>query len=189
MKKGFLKLVRSKETEQLLKDDPNSFLLLTIIALRANWHDDFNTQGLKQGEALVGDYRNYGLTRQEYRGASLRLRKWQFATFRATNTGTIAKLLDKRIYDINAPTEQPTTQPSSNHQATTNEKYKNVRSIKRGSKGFQPPTEKEVSEYSKSIGITLNSNEFVSYYEALGWDINRGQKMKDWKTCAINYMM
>ena len=187
MKNGFVKLIRSKETERLLKDDPNSFLLLTVIALRANWHDDFNTQGLQQGEALIGDYPNYGLTRQEYRGASLRLRKWQFVTFRATTKGTIARLSDKRVYDINAPTKQPTEQPSSNHQATTNEEYKKLRSLKKERAQLKVPTALEVTEYAKTIDFPLDGNTFVDYYAARGWKVKGGQSMKDWKAAVRNW--
>lgn len=61
MAKGFVKLILSKETEQLLRDDSNAFLLLSVIALRANRDKETNSIGLEQGEAMVGDYRNYGM--------------------------------------------------------------------------------------------------------------------------------
>jgi len=199
MNDGFIKLNRSKETEKLIKDDPNAFLLLTVIALRANRTNTPNDKGLSQGEALVGDYKNYGMSRQEYRGAILRLRSnhqnnhqnnHQIST-RATTKGTIVKLTNSSIYDINQEAEQPTKPPDSNQQdnqtATTNKKLKKHKEVRERVKGFQPPTEKEVSEYAKSINFTnLNSNEFVNYYQARGWELRRGQKMKDWKA-AVRY--
>jgi hypothetical protein len=97
---GFLKLMRGPETEELM-GHPNEFLLLTIISYRARRSDSFNGEGLQPGEAVIGDFRNYGLTERQYRTAKQRLEKWRFSTFRATNKGTIAKLTDSRVWDIN----------------------------------------------------------------------------------------
>ena len=93
-------LQRSKTTEELLQK-PDCFALLTQIALRAKRSDDFNLQNLKVGESFIGDYQRAGLTEQRYRTAKNNLSKWGFATFKATNKGTIAKLTDARVYDIN----------------------------------------------------------------------------------------
>lgn len=90
-----MKLILGRETERMIQDDPAAFKLLTTIAVRAD----------RNGEAMVGDYRNYGLSRQEYRSALLRLRNnhqnSQQITISATNKGTIAKLVNNNIYDIN----------------------------------------------------------------------------------------
>lgn len=110
---GFLMLQRSKETEELLRE-PGCFTLLTLIAYRARRTDGFSVHGLKPGEALIGDHGSCGLTQRQYRTAKVKLENWRFATFRATNRGTIAKLCDSRIYDIN---EEPSDKPSDN-QAT-----------------------------------------------------------------------
>lgn len=118
MSKGFVKLIRGRTVEDAIENDPNAFLIATIIALRANWNKKINILGLSPGEALIGDYRKYGMSRQEYRGALLRLKKRGFVTSRVTNKGTIAKLADSRIYDINIEGQQPSEQPKSNHPAT-----------------------------------------------------------------------
>jgi hypothetical protein len=115
----FIQLKRTDATNELLKDK-NAFVLLTVIALRARRTAAFNTHNLAVGEALIGDHGNYGMSRQEYRTAKAKLKKWKFATIKTTSKGTIAKLLDNDIYDINAEGQQPPKQPSSNHQATTN---------------------------------------------------------------------
>ena len=101
MSGGFLKLMRSEQTAELLKC-PTAFALASIIAYRARRNDCFNTHNLSVGEALLGDYRKYGMSEREYRTAKEKLRKWKIATFQATNKGTIGKLLDESIYDINA---------------------------------------------------------------------------------------
>jgi len=99
-KTAFIKLVRSKEAEELMKK-PDAFLLLTQIALRARRSNDLSVDNLKIGEAKIGDYKNIGLTERRYRTAKRDIQAWGLATFKATNRGTIAKLANKRVYDIN----------------------------------------------------------------------------------------
>jgi len=97
---GYLMLKRAEETIELLKN-PLTFGLLTIIAVRARRTDTLNVHNLQPGEALIGDFKNYGLTQKQYRNAKKNLKKWNLAAFKGTSKGTIATLLDTRIYDIN----------------------------------------------------------------------------------------
>ena len=113
----FIKLNRSPETLELL-GDPNAFILLTVIALRARRTDEFNVHNLKCGEALLGGYEKYGLTRQQYRTAMKRLGKWGLATFKPTTRGTVATLVDRRIYDINDMPGEPSRQRADAKRAT-----------------------------------------------------------------------
>ena len=78
---------------------------------------------------MVGDFVALGLTRQELRSSICNLQKWSLITIRTTNKGTIAKLSDSSIYDINAgiPNQQPnqsttSQQPTDNQPTTTNKK-------------------------------------------------------------------
>ena len=119
----FIKLTRSPETLELL-GDPNAFILLTVIALRVRRTDEFNVHNLKSGEALLGDHEKYGLTRQQYHTAMKRLGKWGLAAFKPTTRGTVATLLDHRIYDLNEisgepPGRQTEGQPEANSQPLT----------------------------------------------------------------------
>jgi hypothetical protein len=82
---------------------------------------------LRTGECLIGDFENYGLTRQEYRTALQKLQDWHFITIRPTSIGTVVKLLENPIYEYdfqpgnNLVNHQATIEPpSSNHRATTN---------------------------------------------------------------------
>lgn len=113
----FVKMMRNKKTGELIKDK-NTMHLLTCIAYRAQRTSDFNIDGLKSGQALIGDYVNLDLSRQEYRTALKKLRKWNLVTIKATSRGTIATLCDDSVFDINQETVQPSKQPSANHQAT-----------------------------------------------------------------------
>jgi len=136
----FIQLKRSKEAWELLTKDHTAFCLLTIVAQRAKRTDEFSVYGLDVGEALMGDYKSYGMSRQQYRSALLRLKYWDFLTIKPTTKGTIVKLINTDIFDINVnehnqqANQRPTIkQPTANHQATTNKnvkKEKNERSKK-----------------------------------------------------------
>lgn len=97
---SYVQLLRSKETEELMKY-PAAFILLTIIAIRAKRTFNFNIHNLKIGEAFIGDYKTIGLTEQQYRTAKKKLKEWGFATFRGTNKGTIATLTSSNVYNAN----------------------------------------------------------------------------------------
>jgi len=133
MNHGFIKLHRSPETLELLRDH-NAFVLLTVIALRARRSDEFNIHNLKSGEALLGDFERCGFTHHQYRTAMKRLSRWGFATFKPTTRGTVATLCASRIYDIN---ESDARKPMSNDaqtrvkQTSTNKKEKKEKKEKK----------------------------------------------------------
>ncbi len=133
---SFIKLYRSDVTNELMKDT-SAFMLLTQIALRARRTDKFNTENLKSGEALIGDYTSIGLSRQNYRSALKRLEKWKIITTKATNRGTVATICNSDIYDINIwkgnqqVNQMPTNrQPSGNQRPTTNKNDKKEKNDK-----------------------------------------------------------
>ena len=130
-KDTFVKLMRSRETTELMKE-PNAFMLLSQIAFRARRTSEFNQLSLEPGEALIGDHASIGLTRQQYRTALSKLESWKFIATKATTKGTIATIITTSVYDINKETSnhqngQPATieQPSANHRATTNKNVNN----------------------------------------------------------------
>jgi hypothetical protein len=126
---GWFKAWRHDDALELIRANPKAFILAYIIAYRARWNTSgFNRYGLLPGEAMIGDYANYGMTEQEYRTSKLLLEKANFATFKATNKGTIASLCDSRLFEVlSAPTNdqnngQPTdSQRTANGRVTTNQ--------------------------------------------------------------------
>lgn len=135
MAKSFYKIVRSQETLDLLKY-PYEFTLFALIAYRARRKNGSNINNLEVGEALMGDYENHGATEQRYRTAKNNLERWGFITNKATNKGTIIKVINTDIFDINEEqTNGQTNETSTSHQraineqpnepATTNNKDKN----------------------------------------------------------------
>ncbi len=129
MTNGFIKLMRTDVALELCKT-PNALALLTIAALRAKWTKGYNKHGLRPGEALLGDYKSYGMTRAQYRWALKVLTTQQpshnqIATITTTSKGTILKLLDVSVYDINLEANnQHNNQPTTNQQPLTNKERK-----------------------------------------------------------------
>jgi hypothetical protein len=101
---GYFEATRSEDALALLRHYAPALTLAYVIGQRARWRNDgFNPHGLQFGEAFLGDFGSYGLTEREYRTAKKILAESQFATFKATNKGTIAKLIDTRLFRINPP--------------------------------------------------------------------------------------
>lgn len=120
---GWIALRRTEETNTLLAKHPNAFLQLCQIGLRAKWKDD-PISGLREGEAFVGDFWNAGIeTEMKYRHAKKILVRCGLATFRGTNKGTVATLVNSSIFSLSEAdrNEQITTkQRPSNEQGTSN---------------------------------------------------------------------
>lgn len=142
---SFLKIIRhSKNADKMLTRRPTAFLLLFLIAQRARRTNDSNFDDLEIGEALIGDYENYGQTEQIYRSDKKFLEKYKFITTRSTTKGTIAKIIDTSIFDINAESTNEQTndqltinQRSTNDQLTTNKNIKKVKNEKKYNDQFE----------------------------------------------------
>jgi hypothetical protein len=134
MSERFIKFIPSEEALYLAKKHPKAFILLVFVAERARQKNGL-ADGLTVGQCHVGDWENMGLTRQEYRTALNVLinkrflekvetcRTRQNSTKRITTIGTLVKLCDSRVFDINIELDnhrsnhRPTTdQPPTNHE-------------------------------------------------------------------------
>ena len=52
-------------------------------------------------------------------------------------------------------------------------------------KRFEPPTVEQVRAYCDERGVYLiDPEQFVDYYEARGWMLNKNRKMVDWKAAV-----
>lgn len=160
---GFIQLNRSAAFWDIIKGKKyhNTFILLTVIALRARRNDSFNTDGLRAGEALVGDYASYGLTEREYRTAKTNLEKWRFSTFKGTGKGTIAKICSSIIYNINLESkdgqkdEQATDERrTSDEPETTNNKENKEKKEK---KEINIPFDEFWTAYDKKEGSKIDT--------------------------------
>jgi len=96
---GFVKLMRSDTTRELLRD-VGALHLLAVIALRARYTTEPSLDGLTFGQALVGDWDAIGMSEKEYRGAKKRLQRMRLADFQGISRGTIATLCDTRVFSL-----------------------------------------------------------------------------------------
>ena len=146
MNKGFIKFNRSEDSKEIIKR-PNELALLALIAWRAKRTNSISVLGLEPGEALIGDYKSCGLTQQKYRTAKKNLEKWGIITTKATNKGTIAKIINTKVFDVNIETandriDETITdgQRSSNDQPTTNEECNKEKKEEEREERQSPPS-------------------------------------------------
>lgn len=189
---GYYKIHRGEDLVELFRH-PLENNLLSFCAYRAKRTNSFSAVGLEKGEALVGDHRACGLSRQEYRTALKNLEKWKFLTIRTTNKGTIVKLTNSNVYDINEEStnqqanQSPTiTQPSPNHHPTTNKNDKNERMEEKVKtlvkKSFTVPSLEEITKYCQERKNDIDPEYFLDSNNAKGWVIGKNQTpAKDWK--------
>jgi hypothetical protein len=134
--KGWFRAMRTQEVTELLAASPDAFLLAFVIAFRAQWSTRFNRHGCAPGEAFLGDFQSYGMTERRYRTAKAHLEKWGFATFRATNKGTVARLTDTRLFEVLLVTgdeqndrQETNSRRTTRGRATTTDEQKIYRTI------------------------------------------------------------
>lgn len=99
MSDGFLMLRRTEVTDTLLADMP-ALHLLTVIGLRARYSAAPSVHGLTFGQAMIGDWEKIGMTQKEYRCAKQRLAAFGLASFKGKSRGTVATLLDQRVFNL-----------------------------------------------------------------------------------------
>ena len=160
--KYFVKFVESSpEFYSLINQRPTAFVLLALIVDRARKAPLTINDGIEVGEALIGDYAEYGATEQTYKTDKNYLKKFGIVTFKSTSKGTIAKLVNSSIFDIsrNLSTDKSTgEQQATNEQPTTKQE---VRSKKEEASQAKPmeknaffhdrPTEPLLNETNQSL--------------------------------------
>jgi hypothetical protein len=199
---GFVKMMKTPDTVELIETSPLTFALAAVIAIRSRFMPGVSLKGLKQGECFLGDHRKCGLSMRQYRTAKQNLAKWRFATFKTTNKGTIARLIDKRLFDVlGVPCDkQADSQPTSSRQLSKTGKHeKNVltetgvfadsnalsSSKKASSKGV-PFDAEEVFEFADRNGIPMETSmRFIRFNNAKGWPLDnwRGSLLKFGECC------
>jgi hypothetical protein len=189
--RGFVAMSRANDVVlKLIEANPNAFILATVIAMRARYREkEFDPHGLQLGEAFIGDHQKCGLTRQEYRTAQKFLIRHAFATCRPTTKGTIARLIDSRLFDPlgigtnHQSNHRPTIgQPSPNHQPTTNEPSNQETKGTRSDQGpagaaLCVPSETEMEKQCWEIAERLelerdDVGKFIEQHRRDGWKID-----------------
>ena len=205
MFQGYIMLLREGGYD-LLERDPDAYMLLSQIALRARRFDDqYGSMPLKANQALIGDHKKLKLSRDRYRRATNRLEKYGIATFQSTNKGTIATLIDTTVFDINANDSASTfsikapstlsmknleTTPSNHHQETnktpSNNHQKSIQQpltrMKEGNKETTTTSEAVAPLYECLLDLeNLSSEEKQSLMQ---YPEDRVKKSIDWAQSA-----
>jgi hypothetical protein len=155
---GFVKAMRSDEAA-FLDSNPLANHVLNVIARRARRSPCLLT-GLQIGECFVG-HKGLGLSEQQYRTVKKNLQKWGFVEFkkagRVTDRGTVAKLLNSDVYDIN--------EVDPNGTATEDQRKDNGRPTE-----GQRQTKNVISEEGKNVIKTIDQTDidrlFGFFYSA-----------------------
>lgn len=196
--KYFIKFVEhSPEFYELIKQRPTAFVLLALIVDRARKTPLAINDGIEIGEAYIGDYKEYGATRQSYRTDVDYLVNYKIITIKITNRGTIAKIVNTSIFDIsrNLSTNKLTNnQPTTNQQATTKQE---VRSKNKDIINTSSDVKKQTRQnnYATSDSITpqvlaeiakkhsILEKEINEVFDDLKYKVEKGEyrKPKDWK--------
>jgi len=171
-----IRLEHSPELQELLRRHHKAFILLTVIAQRARRTRRDTILNLEPGQALIGDYKNYGMSEQQYRTAKNQLKRYELATFQSTNRGTVAQLCSTAVYDINAepPNDPPNAyltsiqRPPNDHVTTKKNENGNENEINTPQKSPQGDKNKEPTKAEKHdtavgnvlIPTELNTDEF-----------------------------
>lgn len=165
----YIKLnVDNEYIEWMMSQRPTAWCLLCLIARRAKRSEDHPDKNLEIGEAYIGDYKSYGVTEQIYRSDKEFLKTNGQLTTRATNRGTIAKLVNTDIFDINQ--EKITTKiPKTNGQLTTNNIISNNNNNNNNGNGNgndnkEKETYKEKEKKVKTPTVSTEQVEIISYW-------------------------
>ena len=167
---GFVKAMRSEEAA-FLDTNPLANHVLNVIARRARRTPD-PLNGLQIGECFVG-HKGLGLSEQQYRTVKKNLQKWGLVEFkkaeRVTDRGTVAKLLDSTVYDIN--------EIDPNGKATEDQRKTNGR-VTEGQRQTKNVIKKEGGE-CKNL-----DNLFEQFWQSGMRKIGKKQSMAAFKTAA-----
>lgn len=182
--KRFIKFVPSEKSEWLQEHYPNAFLLLSQIARRARRTEN-SPDGREIGEAHIGDYKKAGIeTEMKYRTAKKVLEELGYirvvetrrrpqqrlktdvkcknvknATTKVTTKGTLVKLLDSDIWDVNFSRDNE----CRNDRITTKQRLDNdEQECKERKEREEPPSPKGVSSEPGGGGLESVRKEDVT---------------------------
>lgn len=207
---GFIKLYR-QITKWEWYENINTFRLFVHILLLANYSDSkFEGRRIKRGQLVTSLHKlstGTSLSVQQVRTSLDHLISTGELTSKTFNKYRIITVV--KYDDYQDSNKQVNKQITSNQQAdnkqvtselTSNQQqYKNNKNIKNEKKErreegkeergeprarFTPPTADQVREYCEERGNGINPEDFVNFYEARGWELGHGTKMKDWKAAV-----
>ncbi|MES1922949.1 hypothetical protein MHBO_004480 [Bonamia ostreae] len=110
-------------------------------------------------------------------------------TFYCINESNLAIMLyDKKLKNLTSSSQKISHQEvekfNANNNITNNSNNNSNKKESVNKTRFTPPSVSEVTDYCKERNNGIDANRFVDYYEARGWELGKGRKMKSWKACV-----
>ena len=196
MSTGWIKLHRELIKKPIWQcSTPEQKVILITLLMMANhdtkeWEWKGEKYHCKPGEFVtsaksIQKEAGEGISRQNIRTALKRFEKYEFLTIETTKVNT--KIFIQNWEKYQSKEQQPNqdanhqltiSQPTANHQLTTNKNDKNDKNDI-----FIPPTLEEVVSYCKERNNSVDPQKWYDFYSAKGWMIGKN-KMKDWKAAV-----
>ncbi|HTA63764.1 MAG TPA: hypothetical protein VK835_14975 [Bacteroidia bacterium] len=122
---SFYLMHRGEKTQWLRKNHPFAFLLLTVIAERIKWNENYNKLNLQLFQCVIGTTEKLwkGCTRMQLRTAIQTLKSNHQITTKTTNLGTVVTLISSDVITIRTSTvtnDLTKNQPTESQKSTTN---------------------------------------------------------------------
>lgn len=202
-KTGFITLHRQILDWEWSKNT-NTFALFVHLLLAANYEEKtFEGRKIKRGQlvtSLPSLSTATGLSIQQTRTALSHLISTGEITDEANRRYriiTIVKYSDFQNVTDRSTGYQQTINRQSNRLSTDNltgyqQQYNNITNNNKEtnkqrnnkeSGAFAPPTLDEVAAYCRERKNGIDAQHFLDYYEARGWILGNGRKVRDWKAC------
>lgn len=169
-------------------------LLATILSLPDNWK--YSVNGLASLFSDGRDAVNGAINELIDHGYIVRTKSVnEFGMFE----GYIYDIYEKpqtengKVADIPFTEEPNTVKPFTDNSALSNTNILNTNISNTNSinilgepkkSKFVPPTLEEVFAYCLERQNGINPQHFIDYYEARGWELSKGRKVRDWRACV-----
>jgi hypothetical protein len=134
--RGYFVAWRTDDFLELLRK-PNAFRLLALIAYRARWRDGYSADGVGPGECLLGAddvARVLKLSPRAYRTSKTVLEKGGFATFSGTGLGTVARIVNSRVFSTSVPENDRPNDRAATDQRQTDDRAATTKKKEEGKK-------------------------------------------------------
>lgn len=196
---GFILLYR-QITEWEWYQNPNTFRVFLHLLLKANFTDgSFEGRVIKRGQMITSLpqlSQQTKLSIQNVRTALSHLKSTGEITDEATRQYrliTIVKYNDYQKDNRRDNSQSTDDQQTINRQGAENQQQYNNKDIKKEKRKnhsiFIVPSVDDVKSYLEQIGnYTINPQAFIDYYQARGWTLKGGTKIKDWKACIRTWI-
>lgn len=191
---GWIKLHRKTLTWEWFRDSQTVHLFIYLL-LSAN-HEDRKWKGItvKRGQLITG--RNAlseatGISVRSIRTCLNKLKSTNELTIKTTNKFSIITICNYEEYQKEKTGNDQQNDQLTDQQLTSNrpasdhkQELKKVKNIVLHDTNIIPPPVDLLKSYCIERKNNVDPQKFLDYYQARGWIMNGGKKMKDWQAAV-----